>query len=333
MSEVNGTIYVRNGQTKKGQGRIAVQIFDSRNKKVAETVSESDGYYSYLGLKSGTYRIQLEDKQLGKGKYQAQPKEQQFTVYASEEGTIADRLDFTLEVKEIVQDRPLEATKSDVLIKDQKSIEHRIVKPIKDGLNKVIFSSFIDFEAYQVNAIQKEWRDLNNYDEVEKQYPQYYYGFFNKKENVFLANKREFVKDLFGTSIDSHSFRKENSRFKTKFQNGKELEWGTSLIKTDTQIYCSLNTSFNKIEEEAGLFYSVQIGVFNNYIPSKYLLNFEPIFYQCMADGSIKYISGKYISKKQAKIARNKIIKKGIEDAYIVQYNNGKKINTAVTTE
>ena len=52
-----------------------------------------------------------------------------------------------------------------------------------------------------------------------------------------------------------------------------------------------------------------------------------------MADGSIKYISGKYISKKQAKIARNKIIKKGIEDAYIVQYNNGKKISTAITAD
>jgi hypothetical protein len=327
--EVNGTVYLSTGGIKKGQGRIVLQIFDSMHKKVAETVSESDGYYSYLGLKLGNYRIRLEDNQLEKLNYQAKPQEQEFVVNVSEEGTIVDRLDFTMMAKETQQ----LIIKAKEMVKEQKKLENTFVKPIEYVFNMEALSFSFNLKAYKEGVIRKELRHsyLNIYKRVTNATTQYCYGFLNTKEIMLFSKKTLPSKEILGTSIATYPFRKKNSPFKSTFQKEKERE--NSLIIEEAQIYCNFNTSYRKIEEEPGLFYSVQIGVFNNYIPSKYLLNFEPVFYHCMADGSTKYISGKYNSKNEAKIARNKIIKKGVEDAYIVKYNHGKKVNTALRTE
>jgi hypothetical protein len=101
IGEVNGKVYVSNGGIEKGQGRIAVQIFDSKNKKVAETVSESDGFYSYLGLQLGTYTIRLDYEQLEKLHYRSIPEEQVVQIKVSEEGTIVDGINFKISTYEI----------------------------------------------------------------------------------------------------------------------------------------------------------------------------------------------------------------------------------------
>tara|TARA_B110000090_G_scaffold210091_1_gene269996 strand:+ start:5478 stop:8063 length:2586 start_codon:yes stop_codon:yes gene_type:complete len=99
VGEVNGMVYLSSGKTSRGQGRIKLLIYDHKGIKVAETLSEFDGYFNYLGLKPGSYTIQMDEAQLKTLNYQALPSVHPVTINVSEFGDIIDHLDFTLSPK------------------------------------------------------------------------------------------------------------------------------------------------------------------------------------------------------------------------------------------
>jgi hypothetical protein len=96
QGEVTGKVYLKKDNKTNGQDRITIQIFDKSGFKVAEAKSESDGYYSYLGLKPGKYIIRVNETQLKKLNYQAQPLEQEITIKQTIEGDFVENIDFVL---------------------------------------------------------------------------------------------------------------------------------------------------------------------------------------------------------------------------------------------
>jgi hypothetical protein len=94
--EVTGMVYLKKGEKTRGQGRITVQIYDKAGHKVAETLSESDGYYSYLGLKPKDYSLRLEKAQLKKLGYRAAPIEQKVKIRPLIKGDFVENLNFVL---------------------------------------------------------------------------------------------------------------------------------------------------------------------------------------------------------------------------------------------
>ena len=99
VGEISGTVYLNSNSTIKGQSRVTLQILDEKENIVVETLSEFDGYYSYLGLKPGKYTVRIDPEQLKKLNYKALPKVHQVTIKVSEYGDIVDGLDFTLSKK------------------------------------------------------------------------------------------------------------------------------------------------------------------------------------------------------------------------------------------
>jgi hypothetical protein len=95
VGEISGMVYLGS----KGQGRVTLQILDEKENIVVETLSEFDGYYSYLGLKPGKYTVRIDPEQLKSLNYKALPKVHQITIKVSEYGDIIDGLDFTLRKK------------------------------------------------------------------------------------------------------------------------------------------------------------------------------------------------------------------------------------------
>jgi hypothetical protein len=89
-------VYLKKGKKTRGQGRITVQIYDKAGHKVAETLSESDGYYSYLGLKPEDYSLRLDKAQLKKLGYKAAPIEQKVTIRPLIKGDFVENLNFVL---------------------------------------------------------------------------------------------------------------------------------------------------------------------------------------------------------------------------------------------
>jgi len=99
VGEVSGMVYFANENNRKGLGRITVQIFNQQGAKVAETLSESDGYFSYLGLKPGIYMVRIDEEQMEKLGYQSKPLQLKVVIKASVDGDIMDGLDFVITKK------------------------------------------------------------------------------------------------------------------------------------------------------------------------------------------------------------------------------------------
>ena len=97
MGEVSGMVNFRSENGIKGQGRIIVNFLNETDEVVASVLSEGDGYFTYLGLKPGTYSAEIDRKQLETLGYTSSPEAQTFDIEISEFGDIVDDLEFTLE--------------------------------------------------------------------------------------------------------------------------------------------------------------------------------------------------------------------------------------------
>jgi len=137
VGEASGMIYFYGPRGKAGLGRILLNIFNSDSILVARTLSEEDGYFSYLGLAPGTYTARIDDAQLRKLRMSASPPSLPLTVKKSREGDIIDGLEFTLQ--------PLQADTSRIRIphaegqvtypkpnKENLGQENQVIPPVKE---------------------------------------------------------------------------------------------------------------------------------------------------------------------------------------------------------
>ncbi len=96
MGEATGTVY----SGTKGLGRILVCFYRSDSTLVARALTESDGYFSYLGLNPGKYIVMIDPVQLKKLKATAVPEWLPIDIAPSLDGTIVESLDFKINLPE-----------------------------------------------------------------------------------------------------------------------------------------------------------------------------------------------------------------------------------------
>ncbi len=89
------------------------------------------------------------------------------------------------------------------------------------------------------------------------------------------------------------------------------------------------NTTGQDVKQVKGLFFTVQIGVYKNQVSNSKLKNLPEIVNEKTANGFIRYSSGKYCSVDAAVVAKDKAVSKGITDAFVTAYYNGKRITPA----
>jgi cell division protein FtsN len=97
VGEVSGMVCLRSDSLTKGIGRILINLNRINRVKIAETLSESDGFLSYLGLEPGEYYASIDSVQLARLSFTVNPLQIPFTIAATKDGDIVDGLDFTLE--------------------------------------------------------------------------------------------------------------------------------------------------------------------------------------------------------------------------------------------
>lgn len=94
LGEVSGKVLLKDkGLT--GLGRIIVNIYNSDAALVSRLLTESDGYFNYLGLVPGKYTAQVDKAQLLKLNMLSSPVNT-FIIKSDEEGDVADGLRFVL---------------------------------------------------------------------------------------------------------------------------------------------------------------------------------------------------------------------------------------------
>lgn len=76
-----------------------------------------------------------------------------------------------------------------------------------------------------------------------------------------------------------------------------------------------------------GLFYTVQVGVYAQPVPSSKLKYLKPLYSEKSPNGYTRYNCGIYNSVVKASEAKEMIKNKGISDAFVVAYNNGKRVS------
>lgn len=97
VGEVSGMAYRNINNSLKGIGRILINIYKKDgNEKVAETLSEYDGYINYLGLEPGDYIAKVDSVQLRRLGFIQIPSQVPFSIKKLVDGDIVEGLDFTL---------------------------------------------------------------------------------------------------------------------------------------------------------------------------------------------------------------------------------------------
>ena len=105
---------------------------------------------------------------------------------------------------------------------------------------------------------------------------------------------------------------------------GRALEGRTSVANTAV---VAQNSRFAGPGQ--GLYYSVQVGVYNRPITSEAQIGLTELIEAQTAKGQFRYASGKFANLKDAKVRQQQAVAKGITDAFIVAYYQGKRIDLA----
>jgi hypothetical protein len=188
VGEVNGMVYLSAGQEMKGQGRVTLAIYNKKKQKVAEVLSESDGYYSYLGLEPGEYSVQVDSIQMKTLDYKATPIAHPIIIRMSEEGDIVKGIDFVLQ--------PIISENKLVLVTN--SIQKNSV-PLKKIEKKLVFT-------VQIGTSKKENKKFENLKNIriykEKASTKYRLGRFDTYKEA-KAYKMELIKKYKGAFVQA----------------------------------------------------------------------------------------------------------------------------------
>jgi hypothetical protein len=99
VGEATGNVtFTKDGES-TGQSRMIINFYSGNSKLVGKTLTEEDGYFTYLGLLPGNYTVRIDTNQLNKLGMISVPPLIKFSVNQGLEGEIVDKLDFILMMK------------------------------------------------------------------------------------------------------------------------------------------------------------------------------------------------------------------------------------------
>ena len=99
LGEASGTVYIKKNNEETGLGRITVCFYNKDSILVNKTLSESDGYFSFLGLLPDTYYAKIDGTQLNKLHLTSSPSLIPFTIKSNINGDVVDGMKFILQPK------------------------------------------------------------------------------------------------------------------------------------------------------------------------------------------------------------------------------------------
>lgn len=331
LGEVSGMVSLQQENNRKGQGRITLQIVDKNGTKVAETMSESDGYFSYLGLKPGDYTVKIDEQQLKKLNYEASPAAHAFSIQPSEEGTVIEGVTFEIKPSIIIEPkvRSVDLEKVDSIPPKETYTAKGVVDPsfgkISDVEGHFYTVQIGEFNQHR-SAKELKIRSTIFYEVLANGNVRYFYGTFDTKAAAFNAKNGLLFRGIKGAVVMEYQngFRIEND-----MPTALPIEETRAVEDRSKPLPKTMNTAFTNIAEVEGLVYSVQIGAYKNTVTPKQLLNLSPIYYEILPNAIVRYMYGSFSTKVAAVKARNKMIQLGINDAFMVSYKDGKKVKVS----
>lgn len=183
------------------------------------------------------------------------------------------------------------------------------------GLIRYVAGLFVTYE--DADAAKNRIRSMGGYND------DFVVAYYNGKR-ITIAEAMELLK---GNNSLSKTYDDVNSS--AFFGSGSTTTYNAqTATNTNTNIIPPANTGLNNpVSNLQGFFYSVQVGVYAHAVTPDHLFNITPLYDETMTNGYYRYISGKFQSIRDAVAAKNDVVAKGITDAFVVAYNNGKQIS------
>jgi len=97
VGEVSGQVLLHESETSRGLGRIRVCFYRPDSSMAASTLTETDGFFNYMGLPPGSYTARIDPEQLKKLGLHSTPPSLPFRIAANKEGDVIDGLRFIVE--------------------------------------------------------------------------------------------------------------------------------------------------------------------------------------------------------------------------------------------
>ncbi|MEA5004875.1 MAG: SPOR domain-containing protein [Rikenellaceae bacterium] len=257
MGEASGMVYLSGRNGKSGQGRIIINFHRIDSSLVKSTLSEADGYFSFLGLKPGKYYAQIDPAQMEKVGMTAS-EAIHFEIKSLIDGDIVDNLEFILkkniEEEEVIPENDtIKATEINLpaqqknVIKDtlqereEPSDTYRIqllatkTRIEKENVFKYIISSMPELKIEEIKGNDGFYRYSAG-------------GYKSKAEALEVMREicKKGWKDCFITVCDQKNIKctkRENGAYKYKIQL-----IATSKPIDKTEIFCILLKNIKNIE-------------------------------------------------------------------------------------
>jgi hypothetical protein len=102
IGEVSGTVYLQDKTGKNGLGRIKVCIYREDGSMAACLLTESDGYFNFMGLAPGKYTAELDKTQIRNLRMKVTPQTIPFQISNNKDGDVIDELEFvTIRIRDL----------------------------------------------------------------------------------------------------------------------------------------------------------------------------------------------------------------------------------------
>lgn len=186
VGESSGTVYLKDSALQKGLGRIIVCFYKNDTVLVGRAVSESDGFFNFLGFPPGSYTAKIDPSQLNKLQMTAKPSVIPFKILPNKNGDVVDGLEFILRpMQESTPNSVPKANKKDSIVGDNnqpaktdsliskvipaKEVK-KFIKTIEEIKNKInMAAKRIFFETAKATLLKQSFSPLNEIVKILKE--------------------------------------------------------------------------------------------------------------------------------------------------------------------